>query len=247
MTHAQIDDGYPDHPKIAVLSDAAFRAHASSICYCSKYLTDGLIPRTVGIRLAQNKRSALGELTAGDPPLWIEVEGGFRVRDFLEWNRSRAEVEEYRSKKQAAGKAGARARASSSVEASESAPVLLGEERLSVAVEKQGVVRRDEEFEAMAEGWMRRPYRDLSLPRQVRGRIAEALGQIRQVGHFQPSEIAARWEAAWAWHPDWEWTPQTFVGYWDRLAAGAPRGSGQRTSPAQAIAARAAALEAQGR
>ena len=138
MTYAQFDDGYADHPKIAVLSDAAYRAHSESICYCTKYLTDGAIPQTVANRLARGRHKALAELTEGDPPLWVSTSSGYYVRDFLQWNKSRAQVEAYRRKKVTAGRASVVARGGTPVETDDgtegSTGVLVGEESFAFDV-----------------------------------------------------------------------------------------------------------------
>lgn len=47
MVWVRMDDGFDEHPKVLGLSDKAFRAHVSSMCYTSRNGTDGLIPRSV--------------------------------------------------------------------------------------------------------------------------------------------------------------------------------------------------------
>lgn len=54
----KLDSDYPDNPKIAPLSHAAFRLHVTMIAYCAKELTDGRI-NPVGYRLC-TIRSQLG-------------------------------------------------------------------------------------------------------------------------------------------------------------------------------------------
>ena len=44
-TFIKLDDTTPDHPKVDGLSNAAFRAWIEALCYCSEYLTDGVISR----------------------------------------------------------------------------------------------------------------------------------------------------------------------------------------------------------
>lgn len=97
MAHAQLDDLYGDHPKIAGLSDAAYRLHTQGILFCARHLTDGLIPADEVPRLVRKfRRPALVELL--DRGLWISVlDGAFSVHDYLDWNPSRAEVERRRA------------------------------------------------------------------------------------------------------------------------------------------------------
>ena len=53
MTWLRIDDCMPDHPKVDGLSDRAFRAHVTGLCYCARHLTDGNVPQTVADRIAR--------------------------------------------------------------------------------------------------------------------------------------------------------------------------------------------------
>lgn len=99
MAHAQLDDLYADHPKVAALSDAAFRLHTAGILYCNRHLTDGLIAGDEVPRLVRKfRRTALAELTAPSCGLWCDVLGGaYLIHDYLDWNPSRAEVEARRA------------------------------------------------------------------------------------------------------------------------------------------------------
>ena len=108
---ANFDDCYPDHPKVIGLSDGAFRLHTSGIIYCSRYKTDGLIPKQQVSKLVPNYRAAhLKELTRGPKPLWTTDGTHYYIHDYLQWNRSKAEVEANKATKSAAGKKGAEAR-----------------------------------------------------------------------------------------------------------------------------------------
>jgi hypothetical protein len=109
MTWVRLDDGIFYNPKIADLSDAAQLAHIKAIVYCSQGRTDGLVPLRISKQLASPK--VLKELV---PLLWHLSDdlcercrsipdavaatggqsGGFYVHDYLEYNPTRAEVEE---------------------------------------------------------------------------------------------------------------------------------------------------------
>lgn len=97
MAHAQFDDLYADHPKVAGLSDAAFRLHTTGILYCARNLTDGLISADDVPRLVRKfRRSALVELV--DRGLWVNVLGGaYSIHNYLDWNPSKQEVERRRA------------------------------------------------------------------------------------------------------------------------------------------------------
>jgi len=86
----RLDDGMPSCPKIAALSDAAFRAHIIGLCYCGRWLTDGFIPTTEA-----PPKVLLDELLAkpriGESP-WEETDGGYEIHDYLVYNPSREKV-----------------------------------------------------------------------------------------------------------------------------------------------------------
>jgi len=109
MTWVKLDDGFPTHPKVIGLSDAAFRAHVTGICYAAQHLTDGWVPMTIA------KQRAIAELIGVG--LWAEsIAGvdhldGYWIHDYLDYNPSRTDVLAERSKKQAAGRAGGQAAA----------------------------------------------------------------------------------------------------------------------------------------
>lgn len=46
MAWLRLDDRFAHHPKVAHLTDKAFRAHVQTMLYCAEYDTDGLIPPT---------------------------------------------------------------------------------------------------------------------------------------------------------------------------------------------------------
>lgn len=97
MPYLNLDDGFAEHPKIMGLSDGAFRLHVAALCYCARRMTDGDIPREAARTLsATAKPRHILELEASS--LWITSATGWQVHDFLDWNRSRNEIEERREK-----------------------------------------------------------------------------------------------------------------------------------------------------
>lgn len=97
MTWVRIDDAMPDSLKISPLSDAAFRAYVTSICYSARNLTDGFIPSKKA-REFSGKPRVVQELV---PALWEPSEGGFTVHDYLDFNPTREQVLAERSEKHA--------------------------------------------------------------------------------------------------------------------------------------------------
>lgn len=88
MSWARIDDNFPDNIKIAPLSDAAFRAHVTAICYAARNLTDGFIPDKKAREFAGRPR-VVQELV---PHLWEPKEGGYFIHDYLTYNSDRATI-----------------------------------------------------------------------------------------------------------------------------------------------------------
>lgn len=102
MPYVNLDDNYPEHPKVDGLSDAAFRLHTSAICYCAKQTTDGKVPPDRPSRLVPKYRtSALAELIRSG--MWHDLGGGcgtdtcpsgvdgfYQLHDYLQWNKSAA-------------------------------------------------------------------------------------------------------------------------------------------------------------
>lgn len=106
MPWANLDDQFPTHPKVVGLSDAAFRLHVAGICYSAKYLTDGLIDVTaVPLLMPKYRERSLEELMSRG--LWICHGPVYEIHDYLDWNRSRAQVEAERERKSKAGRKGA--------------------------------------------------------------------------------------------------------------------------------------------
>lgn len=95
-----LDDRFPEHRKVVGLSDAAFRTEVAAICYSSRNLTDGWVPRA----------SEADELVTAR--LWLPADdgSGFLLHDYLAYQRSRADVMAQRKKRSEAGRTAARAR-----------------------------------------------------------------------------------------------------------------------------------------
>ncbi len=95
MPYLNLDDNFPDHPKVDQLSDGAFRLHVSGMCYAAKHLTNGVILAERVPRLVPRFRPAhLAELThadtaAGVHAIWRQVGDTYEIHDYLDWNKSR--------------------------------------------------------------------------------------------------------------------------------------------------------------
>jgi len=89
MPWANLDDHFHDNPKVLETPLPGVGLYAIGLSYCSAHMTDGFIPQAV-VRGIRGWTTAARMLT--DRKLWEPVEGGFRVHDYLQWNRSRAQV-----------------------------------------------------------------------------------------------------------------------------------------------------------
>ncbi len=120
MTWVKLDDHFDEHPKIAALSDSAMALWVTSIAYSNRNLTDGFVPHQIGVGGLRycdgNTIPPIRELEHWG--LWEEVEGGWLIHDFFEFQPSRAQVEEQHRQKVAAGQAGGRASAQARASAS---------------------------------------------------------------------------------------------------------------------------------
>jgi hypothetical protein len=105
-TYIKVHDGLPDHPKIVGLSLAAKWALLTYWCYSSRHLTDGMVPRVIA---AREGKKAVAELEKAG---LIESRGDdWYCHDYLEHQRSAAEVQELRDKRREAGSKGGKAKA----------------------------------------------------------------------------------------------------------------------------------------
>lgn len=134
MTWVRLDEAFPRHPKVAAAGPLGIAMQVTALCYCNQYLTDGFVPRSVAKSLLDFEGLAFqrsGELIDGgfdvewhhivqdlvEAKLWEEVEGGYQIHDYHDYQPSRAAVMAEREQKRAAGKAGGRAAAKSRAKA----------------------------------------------------------------------------------------------------------------------------------
>ena len=125
MAYTNTDYSFWTNPKIRSAGrDAAFLYIAGN-GFCNEYLTDGFISdtdiETVAFNAFQRqpKKAVESLVRAG---LWDRVPGGYMIHDYLDYNKSKQEIEELRSKKTYAGKKGGRASAQARAEADDTAP-----------------------------------------------------------------------------------------------------------------------------
>lgn len=105
--YANITHDFFESPKIMVLSPEAKLGLLEMILWSCRMQTDGVIDRRVAS--AKHLLDVCQELLDNDPdaPSLVELENGdFFIHDFAEHQTTRAEIEEIREKRRAAGRAG---------------------------------------------------------------------------------------------------------------------------------------------
>ena len=116
-TYITVHDGMPEHPKVEALSDRAFRVLVDLWCWCSRQLNDGVIPEAVWLKRTGSPKVRKELLAA----LVDVVDGEYVMHDYLEHQRSRAQVEALKAKRAEAGRRGGLARAANQANAEASA------------------------------------------------------------------------------------------------------------------------------
>lgn len=91
MTWTRLDDHFLDHPKILAAGERAELLHIHALLYCNKHLTDGFVPEAaISHLLHAPQRQAVQRLI--ELCIWVVVDGGYQIHDFLDWNPSREAV-----------------------------------------------------------------------------------------------------------------------------------------------------------
>jgi hypothetical protein len=88
MTWIKLDDNAVDHPKVASLSDRAFRWWVRGLSYASRFLTDGLLPPVFWKKVPENDRKELSGFG-----LWDWDDQNFLIHDYLAHQSSKDDVQ----------------------------------------------------------------------------------------------------------------------------------------------------------
>jgi hypothetical protein len=108
MPWVKLDEGFAEHGKVVGLSDAAFRAYVTALCYCGRRENNGSIPAGA-VKMLGGARRFTDLVDAG----LMERDGeNYVVHDYLDYNPSKEELDEMREKKRRAGSAGGKQSAS---------------------------------------------------------------------------------------------------------------------------------------
>ena len=109
MAWTRIDDGFRTNVKIRKAGPDGVLLYLYGLIYCNTSLTDGYIddvflPQIYADAFCRTPKITTQKLV--DCGLWIRMEGGYQVNDFLEYNFSKEEVEKRRQARSAAGRKG---------------------------------------------------------------------------------------------------------------------------------------------
>lgn len=88
MAWLYLDDQFPDHPKVVAAGGDAAWLFVCGLAYCRRYNTDGFIPTAQVPRLSDRKSVKKLAAKLVTVRLWREVDGGYQVHDFSDWNRT---------------------------------------------------------------------------------------------------------------------------------------------------------------
>ncbi len=97
MPWVRLDESFADHPKIERAGPLAAWLHVAALCYCSRHLTDGRIPKAKAIRLADIPDPAEHVAALLREGIWTEDGSDYVLHDYLDYQPSRSDVEAERS------------------------------------------------------------------------------------------------------------------------------------------------------
>jgi hypothetical protein len=91
-TWLKLINTFPDHPKVLAAGDKAAWLYICGLCYCSRQMTDGLIPRGALRHLTEEARPLYSASRLVAVGLWSACDEGWRVHDYEDHQRSRAQI-----------------------------------------------------------------------------------------------------------------------------------------------------------
>lgn|SRR4051812_35536199 len=97
------------HPKILIAGNTAAGIFARMLAYSGCYLTDGLVPQAIVTTIVGKDTKALQALIDMNMLEQLET-GSVFIHNYLEFNRSKREVDEDRKSRRANGAKGGRPR-----------------------------------------------------------------------------------------------------------------------------------------
>lgn len=96
MNWVKIDNQFPDHHKVLEAGALAAWLHVCALCYCSRTLSDGVVPKRIVPRLAEVPKPMKLAETLVAVGLWKEQGNAFVIHDYLSYQRSREQINDER-------------------------------------------------------------------------------------------------------------------------------------------------------
>ena len=104
LVWTKLDDALLDHRKVFDAGDRlgkdgpalAIGLYVIGLLWANKQLSDGFLPTAVVKRFRHVDRPLAVAAALAEAHLWEEVEGGYRIHDYHEWNYSAEQVNERR-------------------------------------------------------------------------------------------------------------------------------------------------------
>lgn len=223
-TYIKVHDGMPDHPKVEPLSDAGFRLLVSTWCWCSRHHTDGRIKEAVWLKRGTAKTRA--ELMAAGLAEVLEP-GLIQMHDYLEWQRSAAQIAELTRKRRQAGSKGGKAKASAKQVLEQTSGKAVPEsetEELEVSSSHSAAAKPPKQrppdllFDALVVACGIDPK---GLTASARGSVNTALKQLREV-EATPNQVQLRARRFRERYRDITLTPTALAKHWPSLNGHAP-------------------------
>lgn len=190
-----------EHPKIAPLSDAAFRALFEGTFYSRRMLSDGFLDERIVLK--RWGQAVADELSTNDRerPSWVPVEGGWMIHDFGKHHPLRADIEERRAavsvKRAEAGKRGNQSRWAGNDIASGSQadrkPIANDRSETETETETRSKDLAISDADSFAEFWSMWP--------RSEGKAAAVKAWAKAARKIDPLDLLAR-VGVYAYHPD---------------------------------------------
>lgn len=112
MTWSKLDDGFWMHPAVLAVGNVGAGVFTRLLSYCGAYLTDGAVPSHVVATIVAPEGPDAGEEILDRLARYRLIDrfesGGVQIVNYLEYNRSRAQVEADREVRRSNGLKGGR-------------------------------------------------------------------------------------------------------------------------------------------
>ena len=211
--YARFDINMDEHPKIAGLSDAAFRALFESIFYARRQLTDGFIDD----RVMQRRwgHDVANEIASNDidKPSLVKVDGGYQIHDFAEHQVTTADIQAKRD----AGRKGGIAKASNLLAGATEKPLHIASTTLAKTETETETVKRpssnaahSKEFDSFWEHYPRKVGKLVAKKAFLKALTLTDVGNIQEALRRLHQEVRGK-DAQFIPHPA-TWLNQ---GRWD--------------------------------